>query len=122
MCQVCRTEAETKRYNALKRKQWDGETPLCIYNDDHYFWNEDDLIYYCEEHDCSLSDLQLVFCEPAFAKEINPEDIYGGDLPEEGEVPQILLDAFEELNRVIRESRIILSWSPGKFAVTFDEE
>jgi hypothetical protein len=43
-------------------------------------------------------------------------EFYESDLPEDGEVPSDLFAAFEELNKTIRESKIILSWVTGKYA------
>jgi hypothetical protein len=115
-CEICRREASDKRFASMERKKWDGETPLYLFDDDCFFWCEDQLEDYCDEHDCRKEDLKLVICEPTYAKEIDPNEYYCEDLPEDGEIEGDLLAAFEELNSFIRGSKIILSWAPGKIA------
>lgn len=115
-CALCRSVAEDKRFAALERKPWDGKTPLCLYDDDRFFWSEDDLTDYCEEYGYEPEDLKLLICEPTYAREIDPNDYYCDDLPEDGEIDGDLAAAFDELNKIIRESKVILSWAPGKYA------
>ena len=60
--------------------------------------------------------------EPTRAHEIEPYDLYSDDLPEDGKLPSDIEDAFKELNEVIRESKTILSWSPGSLRRQEEEE
>lgn len=121
ICRTCRDKASDERYAALERKLWDGKAPICIYGGDQYFWDEDGLIEYCEALDCTPADLQLVFCEPTYAKEICGSEYFCDDLAGDCELPGELEDAFEELNKRIREFREPLSWFPGKVAVLIPE-
>lgn len=115
-CSICRSISSDKRFAALESKSWDGKTPLCLYDDDRFFWSEDDLTDFCEEIGAKPEDLKLVICEPIYAREIDPNDYYCDDLPEDGEITDDLLAAFEELNQIIRGSKVIFSWSPSKYA------
>jgi hypothetical protein len=101
----------------MEAKKWDGETPLCLFDSDTFFWNADDIEYYCEDHDIKADDLKLVICEPVYAREVDPEEFYFDDLPEDNkdEVPKELAAAFEELNKKILDYKTPLSWVPGKF-------
>ncbi len=121
ICRACRDKASDERFAALERKLWDGKAPICIYGGDRYFWGEEDLMEYCEEFDCTPDDLQLVFCEPNYAREIEAGDHFDGLLGDDCDVPSDLEDAFEELNKIIRERKEPLSWSPGKIAVLMPE-
>jgi hypothetical protein len=74
ICEACRGKADAGKYEAMPFKEWDGKTPLVIYGDDIYFWDEDGVLEYCEEHDCQPEDLRLVICEPQYAQEVEPNE------------------------------------------------
>ena len=117
-CKVCREKRQAERFAAKERVLWDGVVPLCLWDGDRYFFSEEDLLDYCDEHDVAPGDLSLVICEPTFARQINPTEFYCDDLPDDGdgEVPAELAAAFAELNERIAAYRVPLSWSPGKYA------
>ncbi|QTL40560.1 hypothetical protein ACNFJN_04445 [Xenorhabdus budapestensis] len=114
-CGLCREEDRKAKFTAMERKQWDWETPLVIFDTDQYFWHQDDLYEYCDELEITPLALQLVICEPNYPNEINGEDYFHDILPEDGELPHELQQAFDTLNAVIRNSNP-LSWSEGKYA------
>ncbi|WP_340619295.1 hypothetical protein [Xenorhabdus siamensis] len=114
-CEPCWENQLEAKFNAMKRKQWDWNTPLVIFGTDQYFWDSDDLYDYCDEHETTPSELQLVICEPNYPDEINGEDYFSDILPEDGELPHELRQAFDTLNAVIRSSNP-LSWSEGRYA------
>lgn len=62
-CKSCHHKAVTERWQNLPEKVWDGNEPIAMYDGDKYFFSEDDLAVYCEDHDCKAKDLMLVFCE-----------------------------------------------------------
>lgn len=125
-CDECRERNDIARYAALPKVEWDGKS--FIYSDaaDRYFSDYDDLVDFIRDGrddspDLKPDDLRLMICEPNMPGEIDPDDYFADDLPEDGEVPNELRDAVEALNAVIRKSPP-LSWSPGKKAaiVTVD--
>ena len=115
-CRPCADKKEAEKFAAMERKEWDGKAMLYSQSADEYFHDSDQILDHCEEHECKPDDMQLVICEPVYAGEIDPNEYYHDDLPEDCEVDGELADAFEELNKLIRESKLILSWMPGKFA------
>ena len=120
-CKKCRNAADDAKFNAKEKRQWDGETPLCLHMSDTYFWDGDDIEMYCDEHDCKPSDLQLMICEPVYAKEIDPNEYY--DLPEDVIIGGDIQVAFKELNERIREAKENndpLCWQEGKYRVDFN--
>lgn len=116
VCDECKEKRDIERYSRRERKVLDGD--VMLYSDayDEYFDNLDYAKDFCDVNECSLADLRLIICEPNYAGEIE-SDHWCDDLPEDGDLPSELADAIEELNKFIREGKIILSWSPGKFAV-----
>lgn len=115
-CHHCRAERELEKYNKMERREWNGTDGLYSLLVDEYFFDMDELMDYCDENASAPSDLCLVICAPAFAGEIDPNDHYQDELPEDGEVPDVVREAFKELNETLREAKAILSWYPGKYA------
>ena len=116
-CRPCRAKQEIAKYNAMPRKKWDGKALLYSQVEDRYFNDADDLDSHCEYMtESDIPALRLIICEPTYAGEIDPNEHYYDDLPEEGEIPNDLQKAFDDLNAFLRETKIILSWSPGKYA------
>lgn len=120
ICDQCREAKEIEKYQAMPSKPWDGVSMLYSHAADTYFSDLDEVSYHCEENDCTPDSLRLVICEPNFANEIDASDHYSDDLPEDGDLPADLDEAFHRLNEVIRACKTPLSWSPGKFAPTAD--
>lgn len=118
VCDECKEKHDIERYNRRERRKWDKETLLYSDAYDEYFEEWDQIGDYCDINECSIEDLRLIICEPNYACQI-PDDYWCDDLPDDGEtdLPEDLVDALEELNKFIREEKIILSWSPGKYAV-----
>lgn len=115
-CPVCHEERRAANFAAMPKRIWGGE-PITEYDGDRYFFDEEELRDYLIDHEIDLADLRLVFCTPNYPRQIDPDNYFCDDLPEDGEVnDDQLLAAFELLNEMIRKSPP-LSWSPGKEAV-----
>jgi len=61
-CQPCLNKRDFKRWLALQEVPWDGKVPLVLDDDDRYFFDEDDLREYAEEHGMKPWELRLVVC------------------------------------------------------------
>lgn len=115
-CEDCRAESRAAKFDAMPKRVWGGEV-ITEYDGDQYFFDEEDLRDYLIEHEIDLGDLKLVFCTPNYARQIDPNDHFCDDLPEDGEVnDDQLLAAFELLNEMISKCPP-LSWSPSNEAV-----
>lgn len=114
-CESCREEGDIRRFAAREKREWDGTGMIYSQVLDRYFYSWDEV----EDEEEEPESLQLVICEPVFAEQINPRDHYCDDLPDEGDgdVPDEIQDAFDELNQRISECKTPLCWMPGKFAV-----
>lgn len=117
-CRKCHDRKEQEKYLAMPAASWDGVIPLCIHGTDTYFFDVDSLLYHCEEQNCQPKDLPLVICVPTLAREIDPNEHYCDDLPEDGDIPPEIEEAFARLNAAIKACKTPLSWSPGQQAVT----
>lgn len=114
ICKDCKDKRNIERYNSMPRKDWDRDTPLYSENQDKYFFSDDDLNYFIEEHDCSIESLRLVICEPNRFRKLD-DSFFDDDLPDGEELPEDLGRAIDNLNAVI-ETLPPVSWSPGKYA------
>ena len=121
ICKDCRQKKRDETYQAKPFKQWNGE-PLTVFDTDQYFFHESELLDYCEEHECKPDELQLVICDPQYAWEVNPDELYSDILPEDnyvGDMDPELADAFETLNVLIRQRKNPLSWREGKYRTSY---
>ena len=114
ICGTCRGKAAIGKYNARPRQKWDGDAPLYSDADDEYFFDVDSLRDHMEEHECTLESLRLVICKPQTFRELE-DDYFCDELPEDGELPDSVITAMNELNAVLR-AQGPASWVPGKYA------
>jgi len=122
ICSDCREKKAIERYEAKDRLKWDRQTPLYSEAADEYFFDEDQLMDYLadqtfppgQEHVADERSLRLVICEPVYLREIE-DDLFDGELPEDGYLPLDIQTALDNLNILIREQGPV-SWSPGKYA------
>lgn len=108
LCRECSSLKSRERWLALPEVEW---TPLvCIYQDDTYFHDEDGFLEWCEDNEVDPATVMLVACEPVFATEIDAEDYFADDIPEDGELPDEIAVAVGRLNDVIRNCKTPLCW------------
>jgi hypothetical protein len=106
ICDKCRHKKEVKRYWAMPSKEWDGKTPLYSEELDQYFFD-------LEYDEMSLASMRLVICEPVKYRKLD-EDYWEDCLPEDGELPEDIKKAIDDLNSIL-ESTEPTSFMPGKF-------
>lgn len=126
-CDACRAVQRQKNYLSMPFQEWDGVAPLVEYDNDRYFFSEEDLREYCEENDVNVEGMQLVICEPTYLRELDGDDHFDDDLPEDATLEDVAPEihaAFESLNAVIREhnARTPSAWYPGRFRTTIKAE
>lgn len=123
-CSDCRNKKRDDKFKTFEKKEWDGKTPLALWDGDEYFFDADDLYDWCEEHECTPQDIQLVLCRPVYARIIE-DDFYYDDLPEDMNLDDVapeLASKIDELNKYIEESKPILSWMPSEIAAIIKQE
>ena len=104
---------QLRKWRALPLVKWDYETPLCLFQDDTFFFDIYEVRDYAEEHDMKVGELQLVLCTPIYAHELDPDD-WIDDLPDDGDAPGWLQEAIRTFNAVLHAQRDKpLSWTPG---------
>ena len=113
-CQKCHNKRRQDKFNALSAKEWDGKEPLCIFDTDTYFFDEDDLYDYCEDNDVRPEEIQLVICQPVEFQELNPYEFFSDELAEDQELPNPIIEAANNFNEAVRQV-LPFSWEEGKF-------
>ncbi len=117
-CQECREKKRAERYYAMPEQAWDGETMIHSDTCHEYFQDLESLEDFCEWESLTPDQLQLVICQPNYMEYVE-DDIWCDHLPDGSTlsdcVDKEVLDALDRLNDVIKKTRPILSWSPGKY-------
>ncbi len=125
VCDACREKRDVEREKRDVEKHakrqvrpWDGICMLYSETLDEYFSEPGEVLKRLEEDESELSpsDLRLVLCEPNYPHAPDPGDCYCDELPEDGDVPDEVAEAFAVLAAAL-EKCAPLSWSAGKFAL-----
>jgi len=118
ICNACHRLKRTERFMALPIEPWNGE-PLCVFDDDTYFFDGDvdAIAEWAEEHEIQPDAMQLVKCAAVYAEEVDPGDIYADEIPEDGEVPAYVGDAFAALNEALRKKTTPICWRAADIRV-----
>lgn len=120
-CESCWAEKQQALYEAMPAEPYNGDA-CAVFNTDQYFWEENEILEYCVDRGINPADLQLVHCVPTYARQIDGKDYFSDDLPEDGELPQVLHDAFAALNKIIGHKKHVLSWSQGKTKAVLSDD
>lgn len=115
-CDSCREAKDTKRWESLPRKDWNGKDALYSESCDVYFLDIDQLSDFCLDHEVGVGSLRLIICEPIQLRQID-SSYWKDELAEYQELPKEVEEAMEQLNEVIRAQPAV-SWTPGKYVPT----
>ena len=118
-CADCRAIMDRERFAAKPRAEWNGSDLLYSYALDEYFPDLSEAQDRLEEGQ-TLADLMLVICEPNYVPRLDDDyccDQMSGD---SDDLPVAVIHAMDAFNRAV--AGIVLSWSPGKFALKLDDE
>lgn len=116
-CAECRNRLDQERFEARPKQAWDGAAMLYSSTNDTFYISPGDAEDALEK-DQTLNSLNLIICEPEFAK--IDLDYFIDIIVEDDDPPQQLLDAVKAFNSAM--SYTPLSWSPGKFALFIESD
>jgi len=107
-CDECSSKSSHEYFLKLEEVEWDGESMMCIRNDDRFFSDMDEVYDYCEMDDIDINDLELMHCEKMnkinevnideLNEEYSTEDEYLSDFHPE------IAEKVKELNELIRNT------------------
>lgn len=117
-CDACRGKKDRERWEGLPAMPWDGESPVCLWRDDRYFWSLDEFKEWAEAECIDKSKVMLVHAVPRYAPKLS-EDYASDYLPDEaeGELPKEICKAIDAFNTSIRAYGKPLSWIGGNVRV-----
>ena len=99
ICEACIRAKAEERWDALPKKPLPDDlsaTPVCVWDDDRYFFDIDDLCAYIDEHGVP----RLVLCEPESLPYFEINEFLCDYLPEDSEAD----DADDEINALIAKA------------------
>lgn len=114
-CSECRRKSGIERYNARQFKEWDGVEPVCTWDGDRYFFNEEDLIEYMEENEEDTID--LLICEPVNYTQIDLDTIVD-NTHDDWQPEKELCEKIDEFNNYLK-TLPPHSWMPGKVRTSY---
>jgi hypothetical protein len=120
-CSDCRDRASEVRFLALPSEPYE-EQVCCNLDGDQFFFSQDDIVDYAEEHEIPHANLRLVKCEPQYAEEVDPREVYEDLLPEGGDLPGYVVEAFGALNEALRVKAHPICWMPVDVRVVLPED
>lgn len=123
-CVNCHRKDREEKYEKMPFKLWDGQTPLCLFDDDMFFYILEDIESYLDDLDddsVKAVDLKFVICEPQYPHLID-NDYFADILPEDLELEDCasrdLLDAIHKFNEFAEKTPF--SWGPGKYRTSVE--
>jgi len=96
-CRPCHTKKRAETVAAFPVERWNGETPLCLFDSETFFFG-DDVLDWLADHP---EDVLICKCKPGHLHQLD-EDNWADDLPEDGELPTEVSVALAALNAAIR--------------------
>ncbi len=84
-CQACQDKARDEQWAKIPKVEWDGESPVCVFDDDKYFFGgAEEVLYWLDDREIKVEDARLVICEQASLREFEICEFLSDDLPEDG--------------------------------------
>lgn len=112
-CSDCRAILDRERFAAKPQAEWNGSDYIYSELLDDYFADLSDAEDRLDEGQ-TLADLMLVICEPNHVRPLS-DDYCCDELSDDGDLPSEVEAAMDAFNKAV--AGIVLSWSPGKFAL-----
>ncbi len=102
-CDRCQAVYNRERWGSLPAEPWDGNTPVCEYMGDAYYFSLDAFIDHCECYDLDPNSVMLVHCDWIEAKQLEPDDLLCDILPEDMECPDEIYEAAKVFNEALKK-------------------
>jgi hypothetical protein len=121
-CDCCRLKKRNEDYKSKTHIEWDGVTPLVLFDSDVYFFSEDEIYDYINNEELDkdqIEELQFMLCEPCHLREIDLgywSDVFPDNFDEDIHIPDFM-KKLNEFNEFISKHEPI-SWTESKFRTT----
>ena len=101
-CKPCHERLRDEKWAALPKIDWDGESPLCEWDGDRFYWTGDEVEEAVVEHIASglpIERFRLVVAERAKPSMFEMADFLSDDLPSEFDDHR----DFDDIDRVVND-------------------
>lgn len=112
LCRECQLKISNEKYFKLDFVEWDGQNAVCLYNEDQYFFNEEEILEFCDENEINLEDLQLVLCYRTSFSPIDLQNITEELTYEDWEPSDDFMEKFNEFNKWLT-AQSTETWMPS---------
>lgn len=117
-CDKCRSQKDRSRFAAMPKKAYaDATFPITVFDGDDWFYREDELIDWLIDNGIAPEDAELVESVPEPFKGIVEDDVIDSFGAEDYELPVVVADAIDALNRLLEATPSGL-YRKGNVAVT----
>ncbi len=120
LCRACRRVKVAARWEAMEKVEWDGKTPVCKWDSDGYFFDEDELADHIADviHEGgSVECLRLAHCERSVPRTFEMAEFLQDYLGLDFDDHQMFLAIDEEVNSWIKKNAPVM-WEPGGKAIS----
>lgn len=117
-CRSCEEVRRAEKWAKLPIEKYDGETPLCIFDGDEFFFDSGAVMDHVHEEHSDGREIRLAKCKPGYLHQLD-YDNWCDDLPEDGELPDAVATAMESLNEAIKAAGPVCWWED---AIAIDAE
>lgn len=104
-CDACIQKSRLKKFNSFPSQAWDESVPVCIFDDDKFFFSLSELEDWAEDEEIQIESMNFVICEPEPLRELDLdyfEQSIPQDMDPEDALSHELLEAVNRLNTIIR--------------------
>lgn len=123
-CKTCASKYSRERYLKLEEVEWDGNSMMCLRNDNQFFSDMYEVEEYCKDNDVEMDEIELMHCE----KQVHISEINIDELNEEyctedeclSDFHPEIADKVKELNELIRNTEPRLWFQTNKRIKTND--
>lgn len=102
-CPVCEEKRAQKWYDSLDKAEWGNGDPAYSVAYDVWFYDTDDAMDFCFEHELCLNDLRLLVTQPVEPRELEPWEFYDLPLDCDYDIPPQLQKLVDEFNQAVRD-------------------
>lgn len=119
-CAACRKKDEDAKWAAIEKVEWDGETPVCQWDGDRYFFGED-VIHHVNDHVAvggKVEDLRLVLCTPSPRPSFEMAEFLHDYLGPDGDAPPC-----RAIDKVVDDwiaENVVQMWEPDGVGISVE--
>ena len=126
VCNDCIEKKEIEKYERMEAREWDEKSPVYSDSEERYFHTQQQIKEYCEDEGCTKESLRLRICDSEPLPKLDQDyflnqDEFLVEYDHLGELPEELIEAIDNVNKVI-DNMDPISWYPSNYKVKLEKE